>query len=104
MCVCVSVRPKGLSAKATVHEGKAGGKSTLRRFFFLILVNFRSIAFGSYQHNHLWLVFIGYIFTHLLTVTQSYRTVTGGFGVCGFLSVQQSVPSCIVGGGKGGQM
>ncbi len=34
-----------------------------------------------WPYNHLWLVFIDYIFTHLLTVTQSNRTVTGGFDV-----------------------
>ncbi len=32
MCVSVSIMPKGLSGKRTVHEGNAGRKSTLRRF------------------------------------------------------------------------
>ena len=32
MCVSVSIMPKGLSAKATMHEGNAEGKSTLRHF------------------------------------------------------------------------
>ncbi len=32
VCVSVSIMPKGLSGKRTVHEGNAGGKSTLRRF------------------------------------------------------------------------
>ena len=35
----------------------------------------------SYQHSQLWLIFIDYNFTHLLTVTQSYCIVTSGFGV-----------------------
>ena len=40
MCVCVcrpvSIMPKGLSGKRTVHEGIAGGKSTLRHFHCMI--------------------------------------------------------------------
>ncbi len=45
----------------------------------------RKILYGPlalpYQHSQLWLVFIDYSFTHLLTVTQSYCTVTSGIGV-----------------------
>ncbi len=32
VCVSVSIMAKGLSGKRTVHEGNAGGKSTLRRY------------------------------------------------------------------------
>ncbi len=34
VCVSVSIMAKGLSCKSTVHEGNAGGKSTLRRFHY----------------------------------------------------------------------
>ena len=42
VCLCVfvlvsvSIMPKGLSAKVTVHEGNAGGKSTLRHFHYML--------------------------------------------------------------------
>ena len=38
VCVSVSIMPKGLSAKATVHEGNAGGKSMLRRFHVILIL------------------------------------------------------------------
>ncbi len=53
MCVCVSIMPKGLSGKRTVHEGNAGGKSTLRRFHVNIYIPsvLVVIAFLSYRYS-----------------------------------------------------
>ena len=55
MCVSVSIMAKGLSGKRTVHEGNAGGKSTLRRFhFYMVSIcqpkkkNLMKFIFGSW--------------------------------------------------------